>query len=125
MKTFESELIEYPAYEQGIKVIIGDNLRQICLDKNLPWAEDDNEVFDAYTQVFEGTIYIVLTPNCSRCVVIHETLHAINQMYAYMKARMDVENDEIYVREASYLQDKVLTIFENAIKNGTEDRRNI
>ena len=42
-----------------------------------------------------------------------------------MKARMDVENDEIYVREASYLQDKVLTIFENAIKNGTEDRRNI
>lgn len=125
MKTFESELIEYPAYKQGIKVIIGDNLRQICLDKNLPWAEDDNEVFDAYTQVFEGTIYIVLTLSCSRCVVIHEALHAINQMYAYMKARMDVENDEIYVREASYLQDKVLTIFENTVKDGEENRRNI
>lgn len=125
MKTFESELIEYLAYEQCIKVLIGDNLRQICLDKNLPWTEDDDKVLEAYTQEFEGVIYIVLTITCPRVTVLHEPLHAINLMYANMKARMDVENDEIYVREASYLQDKVLTIFENAIKNGTEDRRNI
>lgn len=118
MKTFESELIEYPAYEQCIKVLVGDNLRQICLDKGIPWAENDDKVLDAYVQEFEGIIYVVLTPKCSRCTVLHEPLHALNQMYVNMMARMDVENDEIYVREASYLQDKVLTIFENAVKNG-------
>ena len=121
MKTFESELIEYLAYEQCIKVLIGDNLRQICLDKNLPWTEDDDNVLEAYTQEFEGVIYIVLTITCPRVTVLHEPLHAINLMYTNMRARMDVENDEIYVREASYLQDKVLTIFENAIKNGRRE----
>lgn len=111
MKTFISDPIMYPTYEQGIKVVIGNTLRECCLENNLPWSETDDDELDSYVQQVGGYIYIVLRSDNIIRLVLHECIHAINVMYSNMGATMDVSNDEIYVRDVSHLQDIVLSIF--------------
>lgn len=105
---YVSNPIYFPTYEQGIKVVIGDTLKECCLENTLPWEEGEDEKMDAYCQQVGEYIYIVL----------HECIHAVDNMYANISARMDVENDEIYVRDVSHLQDIVLTMFEEHVNSG-------
>lgn len=113
-----SNPIYFPTYEQGIKVVIGDTLKECCLENTLPWEEGEDEKMDAYCQQVGEYIYIVLRKDNTRKVVLHECIHAVDNMYANISARMDVENDEIYVRDVSHLQDIVLTMFEEHINSG-------
>lgn len=107
-----SDPIYFPTYEQTIKVVIGNTLKECCIENNFPWEEHVDETTDAYCQKIEECIYIVLRKDNSRKIVLHECVHAINQMYTYMCAYLNVEYDEIYARDISFLQDKVLNIFE-------------
>lgn len=112
-----SEAIQFPTYEQQIKVVIGSTLKENCLAYNLPWNEGEDAEMYAYCQKINDCIYIVLRKDNSRKTILHECVHAINTMYADMHAVMDVENDEIYARDVSFLQDAVLNIFENEINS--------
>lgn len=112
-----SNPICFPAYEQYVKVVIGNTLKDACLENNLPWEENQDEIMDAYCQRIKDCTYIVLRKDNTRKIVLHECVHAINQLYVNMNAAMDVDNDEIYVRDVSFLQDTVLSIFEECSKN--------
>lgn len=46
---------------------------------------------DAYCQQVGEYIYIVLRKDNTRKVVLHECIHAVDNMYANISARMDVE----------------------------------
>lgn len=109
---YVSDQIYFPTYEKGIKVVIGSTLKECCLKNELPWEEGEDDRMDAYCQFLKDNIYIVLRDDVGRKVVLHECIHAIDNMYNYVGAKMDVGNDESYVRDVSYLQDIVLDIFE-------------
>lgn len=112
-----SNEIKYPTYESTIKVVIGDTLQKCCDEENLPWEENLDIKFDAYVQRVRNIIYIVLRRNNSRQTVLHECVHAINQIYNYIQADVDPGNDEIYARDISHLQEIVLKIFENEVNS--------
>lgn len=114
---YVSNEIKYPVYESIIKIVIGDTLKECCDKENLPWEENLDIKFDAYVQRVRDIIYIVLRRNNSRQIVLHECVHAINQIYNYIQADIDPGNDEVYARDISYLQEVVLKIFENEVNS--------
>ena len=109
----KSEIFDFPVYESQVKLLIGDTLIECCNKENLPWEEDIDSGYDAYVQRIRGIIYIVLRRNNTRQTILHECIHAIDQIYTYITAEIDPKNDEIYARDVSYLQEQVLKIFEN------------
>lgn len=113
---YQSEPLVYPTYEQSVRVIIGPTLKEVCKEYDLPWDDGCDTSYDAYCQQVGEYIYVVLREDNSRRIVLHECVHAIDIMYANIEAKIDASNDEIYVRDVSYLQDIVLTMFENNIK---------
>lgn len=114
---YVSNEIKYPVYESIIKVIIGDTLKECCDKEDLPWDSGIDNIYDAYVERVRDIVYIVLRRNNTRQTVLHECVHAINQIYNYIQAKADPSNDEIYARDISYLQELVLKIFENEVNS--------
>ena len=114
---YVSNEIKYPVYDSIIKVVIGNTLKECCDKEDLPWDNCIDERYDAYVQRVRDTIYIVLRRNNTRQTVLHECVHAINQIYDYIQANVDPGNDEIYARDISYLQEMVLKMFENEVNS--------
>ena len=112
-----TKLFDFPIHECQIKLVIGDTLKECCDKENLPWDEGLDTNYDAYVQMYNGIIYMVLRKNNSRQTVLHECIHAINRIYDYIHANVSLDNDEVYVREVSYFQEQVLKVFENEINS--------
>lgn len=111
------KLFDFPVYECEIKLVIGDTLKECCDEEDLPWEEGLDSNYDAYVQIYNGIIYMVLRKDNSRQIVLHECIHAINKIYDYIHADINLDNDEVYVREVSYFQEQVLKVFENEINS--------
>lgn len=108
MKPFKSEPLWYDTYESTVVVYIGETFKSICTEFNLPWELDDDQAVQGYVHVVDGIINIMLRTDSSRKVILHECVHAIDRMYSFMRAQLDPNNDEIYARDISCLQDVVL-----------------
>lgn len=113
----KSEIFDFPIHECQIKLVIGDTLKECCDKENLPWDSGIDNIYDAYVQMYNGIIYMVLRKDNSRQTVLHECVHAINKIYDYIQAGVDPGNDEVYARDISYLQEVVLKIFENEVNS--------
>lgn len=112
MHSVTSDPILFGTYEQAVKVIVCDSLQEACIENRLPWSLDDDATTDAYEQYVKEYVYIVLKKGVTRQTVLHECVHAVDEMYAFMHASVDPKNDEIYARDVSWLQDRVLDFFE-------------
>lgn len=108
----KSDPIPFPTYERNVIVVIGKSLVEVNRTFGLPWEETDDLNFAGYSQVFNGDVYIHLIDDSSRLTILHECIHAVNIIYTEINARVDTENDEVYVRDVSWLQDQVLTLIE-------------
>lgn len=108
----KSDPIPFPTYERNVIVVIGKSLTEVNKAFGLPWEETDDFNFAGYSQIFNGDVYIHLLDEGSRLTILHECIHAINLIYTEINAQVDTENDEVYVRDVSWLQDQVLTLIE-------------
>ena len=55
-----TKLFDFPIHECQIKLVIGDTLKECCDKENLPWDEGLDTSYDAYVQMYNGVIYMVL-----------------------------------------------------------------
>lgn len=108
MKVFKSEPIKYEAYDLEVVVYIAETFQQILEENNLPRRGHEDMTMKGFMMPWEDKCLIILRRDTPRVGVLHECIHAINDMYARIGAKIDPDNDEVYVREVSTLQDKVL-----------------
>lgn len=117
MIKFKSQPIEFPTLESEVLVIVTDSLVETAQELNIPnWTTTDDEDMDAYCITVKKTVYIIYKDDVSFRTILHEPIHAINQMYQKVGASVLVENDEIYIRDVCYLQEKVYNLVKNEIK---------
>jgi len=110
-------------HDCDINIYLVDKVINGLQDLSLPWEDGDINI-DGICLTYKGKMYI-LVENGSverRQTLLHECLHAVNQIWNSYEATLDLGNDEIYVREVSYLQEfalKIIDSYDNdqAIKN--------
>ena len=117
MKILESDVIMFHTYEKGDKIVCGPTFFDVCTTLKLPWETDSDAKYFGYVQVLDGIVYIFLKDDSTRLTILHECVHAINSIYSMIGADIDPDNDEIYVRDVSWLQEQVLTLFEQHIND--------
>lgn len=99
--------------DRQITVYVCDDIKELCKEEKLPWSGDEHEL-DGFAQyIGDRNIVVVLKYDNTRDVVLHECIHAINILYSTIDEKVDVDNDELYVRYVSWLQNQVLTKFES------------
>lgn len=117
MKILESDVIMFHTYEKGVRIVCGPTFFDVCTTLKLPWETDSDAKYFGYVQVLDGIVYIFLKDDSTRLTILHECVHAINSIYSMIGADIDPDNDEIYVRDVSWLQEQVLTLFEQHIND--------
>lgn len=114
-KSFQvlSDLLVFNSIEPTIETIPTDGY-DAKKELGLSWElEDANDEGEAVVSLSDNIVYCIVTDCVKRLTVLHEALHCINFIYTCINAVVDVENDEIYVRNATWLQDAVLTEWED------------
>lgn len=116
MIKYKGSPINFPPLEHPVVLIITDNVVEAKLQ--LAWdLEDSSDVGQAVFQHSTGIVYCIVLDTATRLTVLHEALHCINFIYSVINAEIDPNSDEIYVRHASWLQDVILTEWEDYYNN--------
>ncbi len=118
MIKYKGSPINFPPLEHPVVLIITDNVVEAKKELQLAWdLEDSSDVGQAVFQHSTGIVYCIVLDTATRLTVLHEALHCINFIYSVINAEIDPNSDEIYVRHASWLQDVILTEWEDYYNN--------
>lgn len=118
MIKYKGSPINFPPLEHPVVLIITDNVAEAKKELQLAWdLEDSSDVGQAVFQHSTGIVYCIVLDTATRLTVLHEALHCINFIYSVINAEIDPNSDEIYVRHASWLQDVILTEWEDYYNN--------
>ena len=118
MIKYKGSPINFPPLEHPVVLIITDKVVEAKKELQLAWdLEDSSDVGQAVFQHSTGIVYCIVLDTATRLTVLHEALHCINFIYSVINAEIDPNSDEIYVRHASWLQDVILTEWEDYYNN--------
>ena len=93
----------YAEFESKIVLNICDNIIDGLKEQGLPWDTDLKDV-DGFVITHDGVVYCLIEKSAPVLVFLHEAIHCIDHLYQNVWAKVDVENDEVYVRQVSTLQ---------------------
>lgn len=111
---YKGNPILFHPLDYSVVLIITDSIIDAKKELGLSWEiEDANDEGEAVISLSDNIVYCIVTDCVKRLTVLHEALHCINFIYTCINAVVDVENDEIYVRNATWLQDIILAEWED------------
>lgn len=113
MILYKSSPIDLVWYECSVTLVICDDVKEGLKGLDLHWSGEE-ESWEGCTAIGDnGDIYCIVREDVKRLTVLHECIHAINKIRFLVYSEVDLEKDETYVREVSWLQNTILDMWEN------------
>lgn len=102
-------------YESNIIFVIVDNVLNGLKELELGYTGDEIN-WDGCTTTEpdeQGNFYCIVCRDSNKLIVLHEAHHAINKVRNYVISEVNLEYDETYVREVSWIQNICLEMWES------------
>ena len=109
---FKSPAIDLLWYEYNVVFVICTQILDALKELNLQWDGEESG-WEGATIWTGSTVYCLVNEDSNKRTVLHEAIHAINKIRFTVYSEVDLQKDETYVREVSWLQDKMLDMWED------------
>jgi hypothetical protein len=117
--------IKIPIYPAQLVVIVCDTVNEGAEYLKIGFSDEDINHWAAFTakRTYKGMrqFAVVLTPETSLAMIVHEVIHLKNMVLDFIGQRIDPDNDEAESYLSQWLFNETHKVYDKAIRSAKQD----